>query len=68
MLGYILAKMMEVVSIVTETEVDVTDSVSDRLMVSKHVKLFQANTNEISSVSKSLPTNRVSRGRVSGCL
>lgn len=29
MLEYILAKKMEVVSIVTKTEVDVTDSVSD---------------------------------------
>ena len=41
MLEYILAKRMEVVSIVTKTEGDVTDSVSDRVM---------ANTNEISSV------------------
>lgn len=33
-LEYILAKRMEVVSIVTKTKVDVTDSVSDRVVVS----------------------------------
>ena len=71
MLKCILAKGMEVVSIVTKTglqEVDVTDSVSDRLVVSKHDQLFQANTNKITSISNSLSKNRVSRGRVNGCL
>ena len=34
-----------IVSIVTKTEADVTDSVSDGVMVSKHDQLFQVNTN-----------------------
>lgn len=68
MLEYILVTRMEVVSIVTKTEVDVNDSVIDRVMVSKHEQLFQANANKINSVSNFLPKTRVSRGRVSGCL
>lgn len=45
-------KRMEVVSIVTKNEVDVTDFVNDGVKVSKHDQLFQANTNKITSVSK----------------